>query len=139
MDRHEDFPDFEFKSFPPRQMLYASAITTVTALKTYSTVVFSDYYCPKKLAEFNARKEATHKRVQATIQSPVFISVNEKLTAIVVDNRLSIFNTDDFARARTIMAKGKTDNTVDFMSARKLLAQLSQAPVTSSRATVVLP
>lgn len=119
MDHHEDFPDFEFKSFPPRKML--------------------DYYCPKKLAEFNARKEATRERVQATIQSPVFISVNEKRTAIVVDDRLSIFDTDDFARARTVMANGKTGTTVDFMSARKLLAQLSQAPVTSSRATVVLP
>lgn len=139
MGRHEDFPDIEFTSFPPRKMLYASLFTIVAAFRTYSTVVLSDYYCPKKMAAFMADKEATRERVQATIQSPVFISVNEKLTAIAVDNRLSTFDTDDFARARTVMANGNTGTSVDFITARKLLAQLSQAPVANSKATVTLP
>lgn len=103
MDRNEEYPQFEFKPFPQRKML--------------------DYYCPKRLADYNARQQAAHPPVQASIQDPVVITVDKDIAMISVGNNISISKTEDFSRAQDVIACGE----VDFVSARILLLQLSQA------------
>lgn len=122
MDRDEEYPQFEFKSFPPRKMLYAALFIIVIALVTQSIVVCRDYYCPKRLADYNARQQAARKPVQASIQDP-FIAVDKDIAVIAVGGSVSVFDTEDFSRAQAVVARGE----VDFVSARILLLQLSHA------------
>lgn len=122
MDRNEEYPQFEFKPFPPRKMLYAAPFAIVIALITHSFVVCRDYYCPKRLADYNARQQAAHKPAQASIQDPV-IAVDKDIAVIAVGGSVSVFDTEDFSRAQAVVARGE----VDFVSARILLLQMSHA------------
>lgn len=122
MDRNEEYPQFDFKPLPKRKMLYVAPFSIFIALVAQTIVVRRGYYCPKRLADYNARQQAAHKPVQASTQGPV-IAVDKDIAVIAVGGSVSVFDTEDFSRAQAVVARGE----VDFVSARILLLQLSHA------------